>query len=168
MLPGQEPQGRGDRRTSVVAVLVTALLEAERWVLVSHQAGVPGDAEDPAVQAEDEIEELLGVAPGEQQHHPGDEHQDPDETRAPHDWFVGAATYGVPGAAEQETDDDVVRDGEQPPLDQDEPEGEVQVQRSTPTLNSKMLRGFLPVNRIAKNATTLRTKNAIHRNARTR
>ena len=102
------PQGRHRRRR----------VEPEGRVAVCHQPCVRGDSEDPAVETEHEVEDPSRVAGREQQCNPRneDEHGDqpwppravipPDEPAAP---------------ADEDRHDHVLRDYEQPPLDEDEP-----------------------------------------------
>ena len=80
---------------------MTPLVEAERWVSVGHQTGVPGDAQHPAVEAEDEVEELLRVAAREEQEHSGNKNQEADEPGPPHDLSVAPGAHRVAGAADE-------------------------------------------------------------------
>ena len=59
--------------------LVLSLIQAEGRVLVSHQGDIGENAEDPAVDADDEIEEGPRVLPGDQQEEAADEDQQPEE-----------------------------------------------------------------------------------------
>jgi hypothetical protein len=54
-----------------VAGLVLALIKTEWPVLVAHQGNVDKDAVEPAVDAEEKIENGAGVPPGDQQ--PGED-----------------------------------------------------------------------------------------------
>src|SRR6266702_423164 len=86
--------------------------------------GVGVDAENPAVHAEHELVEGLRVAAGEEQHDAGEEDEQADEASgAPHP-IVTEACPRRPVAAGKDRDDEVVRQGEQPPLDEHEPAGE--------------------------------------------
>jgi hypothetical protein len=58
---------------------VGAAVEAEWGVFVRHQSGVGNDAQDPAVEANDEIEQSVGIAAGEQKCDRGDEYERTDE-----------------------------------------------------------------------------------------
>jgi hypothetical protein len=113
-----------DRRQSADRRLVAALVEAERWVAVRHQGDVAGDPQNPPVQAEDEVEDRLGIAAGEQQHRTGDQDEQPDEAEAEQRLLVGTPD-AVRETAEEEPNDQVVGDGQQPPLDQNQSPGEV-------------------------------------------
>jgi hypothetical protein len=96
---------------------MTAHVQAERWVGVGHQARIRRDPQHPPVHAEHEVEDLPWILAGRQQHDRGDQRQNPDE--------ADTARIEVRPAVlpcEQDTrpgeqaDDDVVRDGQQPPL----------------------------------------------------
>ena len=50
---------------AVLCSFAAALVEAEWWVLVGHQCCVGDDAVDPAVEADDEIEDGRRVTPSE-------------------------------------------------------------------------------------------------------
>src|SRR6266511_2662050 len=103
---------------------VAAHVEPEWRVRVGHQRGVGGDAEDPAVHAEHELVEGLRVAAGEEQHDAGEEDEQADKASgAPHP-IVAEACPRRPVAAGKDRDDEVVRQGEQPPLHEHEPAGE--------------------------------------------
>lgn len=65
-----------DRGPACTAVLVSTLVEAERWVAV-----------------------------GEQQCEAGDDHEEADQTRAPQHVLVVASAEGVPGTPEEQSDD---------------------------------------------------------------
>ena len=112
-----------------VGGLVRALVEAERRVLVAHQGDVGQHPVDPAVDADDDVEQRARVAAGEQQDEAGDEDQDAEQ-RDPGGCLVAGAPV-VPGGPPQghvggdQGDDDQLRDGQQPRLDQDQSAGEV-------------------------------------------
>ena len=87
-------------------------------IAIGHQEGVGGDAEDPAVHAEHEVVDRLRVTGGEQQDHGRDQHHQPDQAPEGEEGpLVAAAPHGPAGAGE-DRDDEVVRDGQQPPLDE--------------------------------------------------
>src|SRR5205085_10745126 len=76
------------------------------------------DAEGPAVHAEHELVERLRIAAGEEQHDAGEEDEQTHESSAA---IQPVDARPRPGAADEHADDEVVRDGEQPPLDEYEP-----------------------------------------------
>jgi hypothetical protein len=55
--------------------LVLALIQTEGWILVAHQGDIGSDAVDPAVDADDQVEEGAGVLAGAQEDEAGDEDQ---------------------------------------------------------------------------------------------
>jgi hypothetical protein len=57
------------RQGQCAARLVAAHVQAERRVLVGHQARARGDPQHPPVHAEDEVEDLPGVPPGHHEDH---------------------------------------------------------------------------------------------------
>ena len=120
-LSATEPSA--SRRRTAHSCLVASLVEPERRVLVAHQEHVCGDARDPAVEPEDEVEDPPWVARREEQRDRREEDEHADEAgveaHAPDPVVVGARRR-VPAAAEEDPDDDVVRDREQPPLHEDE------------------------------------------------
>ena len=82
---------------------------------------VGGDAEDPAVEAENEVVERPRIAAGEEQRQPGEQHEQSDQAAAGGvEPAVAVTRHGRPGAAGEDRDDHVLRNREQPPLDQDE------------------------------------------------
>ncbi|GGR36741.1 hypothetical protein GCM10010282_31570 [Streptomyces roseolus] len=89
--------------------LVPSLVEAEGRIGVRHEARVGGGAEDPAVQADDQVEQVPGIARGEGEGEAGDHREQRDQAATPPS---GAQAAG------EEREDQVVGDREQPPLDQ--------------------------------------------------
>ena len=81
---GRPGQRRGRRRggPGLRRDFRATLVELERWVDVGHQGGVRDDAVDPAVEADDEVEERPRVAAGEEEREAGDAHQQPDDASA--------------------------------------------------------------------------------------
>ena len=71
-----------------------SLIQPEGGVLVSHQGDIAENAKDPAVDADNEIEESPWVLPGDQQEEAADEDQQPEE-RDP----GGALVTGAPVVA---------------------------------------------------------------------
>jgi hypothetical protein len=61
------------------ATTTLALIQTEGRVLVPHQGDIGGDAVEPAVEAEYQVEEGSGVFPGEQEDEAGDEDQQSEE-----------------------------------------------------------------------------------------
>ncbi len=116
------PLGRRQLELSVDG-LVAALIEAERRISVGHQAGVRGDARDPAVEPEDEVEDAARVAPHEEERDRGEEHEQPDQpaVEAATPRLVIRGLDGPPAPAEEDPRDGVLRDREQPPLHEHEP-----------------------------------------------
>ena len=121
---GGGPVGSSGDRAGVGA----ALVEPEGRIAVGHQPGVGGDPERPPVHAEDEVVEGDGVAAGEQQHDRGDQHEQADQAAgAPA--VVPAVVRPAAGAqpqpaADEDRQDEVVRDGQQPPLHQHQATGQ--------------------------------------------
>jgi hypothetical protein len=62
---GNEVRSSGGAVGVSVSGLVLALIETEGRIFVSHQGHIGDDAVEPAVEAQDEIEEPLGVRLGE-------------------------------------------------------------------------------------------------------
>ena len=97
-------------------------VKPEWRVGVGHESGVGGDAEDPAVHAENEVVDRPGVAAGEEQGESGKEHEEADQSAAggvkP---AVALAQPGGPGSASEDPDDEVLRDREQPPFESTSP-----------------------------------------------
>ena len=59
-----------------VARFLLALIETEGWVFVVHQRDVAEDAVEPAVDAEQQVEQAAGlILPGDQQEGAGDDDQ---------------------------------------------------------------------------------------------
>ena len=116
--------GFGTAHHQRVVRLVRSHVEAERRVLVGHEGDVGGHAQDPAVESEEQVVDRARVAAGDREHDGGDERQQADQSGA-----VDVAPLVVlhdPGApADEDPDDQVVRDGQQPPLDEHEPAREV-------------------------------------------
>src|SRR5215204_7611843 len=69
----------GGRAVRFRVRLVLSLIQAEGRVLVSHQGDIGENAEDPAVDADNEIEQSPWVLPGDQQEEAADEDQQPEE-----------------------------------------------------------------------------------------
>ena len=97
------------------------LVEPERRVLVALSSTY-GDAYDPAIEPDDDVEEPAGVPRGEQQRHAARKHEDADqsglEADAPEP-LVDLASR-IAATAEEDAGDDVVRDREEPPLHEHE------------------------------------------------
>src|SRR4029077_1082969 len=77
--------------------------------------------------ADDEVVQAARVAAGEQQRDRGEEHQQADQPaveRVALPGVPGGSGGGVGGAAGEDGDDGVLRDGQQPPFDQDQAAGE--------------------------------------------
>ncbi len=104
------------------ALLDATLIEAERRVLVAHEEHVGPDSGDPAVEPDDEVEDPSRIAAREYEGESREEHENPDqaglEPDAPEP--VVDPRGRVAPAAEEDPDDDVVRDREQPPLHEHE------------------------------------------------
>ncbi|ODA72721.1 hypothetical protein APS67_003020 [Streptomyces sp. AVP053U2] len=96
---------------------------AGRGIHVGEQGRVGGHAQHPAVQPEHQIEQTARVAPGGGQGDAGEQGEQPDET---------TAEPAHADAAEKEAQDQVVRDGQEPPLHQDEAAGELSGVRQLP------------------------------------
>ena len=115
--------GRGSSATAA-AVVRAALVEPERRILVAHEEHVGGDARNPAVEPEHEVEDPARVARREEQRDTGEEHEDSDQAglvaRRPRRGRT-ARDGRVAPAAEEDPDDDVLRDREEPPLHEHEP-----------------------------------------------
>ena len=94
--------------------LVRSGVEPERRVLVPHERGVRGDPPAPAAEPHDEVEDGARVATGDGERDTGDQAEDADQ----------AAAVPRPGATGEHGDDEVLRDGEQPPLDPHQAPGE--------------------------------------------
>ena len=104
-----------------------ALVQAERRVGVGHQGGVRDDPQHPAVHADDEVVQPARVAAREQQRDRREEYEQPDQPAVEGIGLPGVPRgpgRGVGGAAGEHGDDGVLRDGQQPPLDQDQAAGE--------------------------------------------
>ena len=116
---------QGRRRQGQRARIVAAHVQPERRVLIGHQPGVAGHPQHPPVHAEHEIEDLLRVPAGHQQHHRGDHGQDADQPEAGPAVVLLAVLprEPQPGPGEQ-AHDDVLRDGQQPPFHQRQPAGQ--------------------------------------------
>ena len=96
------------------------MLKLERWVDVSHQRLVGDDAEDQTVHPEHELVEGLRVAAGKEQHDAAKKMSRP--TRPPSSTSNRCrGRRRRPVAAGKDRDDEVVRQGEKPPLDEHEP-----------------------------------------------
>src|SRR5215218_3581644 len=88
---GSEGSGCGGGAVRFRVWLVLSLIQPEGGVLVSHQGDIAENAKDPAVDADNEIEQSPWVLPGDQQEEAADEDQQPEErdpsgalvTRAP-------------------------------------------------------------------------------------
>ena len=98
-----------------------ALVEPEGRIRVRHQRRVAEHAERPAVEADDEVEQAARVAPGEEEREAGDEDEETDEAAAPAPRPVLAPPHQPAAATDDHADDEVLRDREQPPLDEHEP-----------------------------------------------
>ena len=101
------------------ATSVCSLVEPERRVAVGHQPGVGGDPEHPPVEAEHEVEDPPRVTRREQQGHRRDEDEHRDQARSPSSCRPTTGSSSLPPSEDRHHD--VLRDGEQPPLDEDEP-----------------------------------------------
>lgn len=97
---------------------VPPIVEPERRVDVGHQRRVDGDTEGPTVHPEHEVVERFRVTAGEEQHHAGEEDEQANKAAAAVQPVDPASR---PGAANEHADDEVVRDCEQPPLDEHHP-----------------------------------------------
>ena len=97
--------------------VLASLIEAERRIRVGHETHVDGDARDPAVESEDEVEDASRIARGEEKRHGGEEDERADEACLETDGPDPVSRFRCRvAAAEEDPDDDVVGDGEQPPL----------------------------------------------------
>ena len=63
--------------------LVRAYIEPERWVLAGHERRVGDDTENPAVETEYKVEDVLRVAILEEHQDACDEDEDADKPLAP-------------------------------------------------------------------------------------
>jgi len=109
---------------------VRTLVETEGWVLVSHQCDIDDDAVQPAVDADEQVEEAAWVPTGDQQEQAGEDDDQVEQREAGGTRSAeGPAADDGPWVGEQvereDADDEQVRDGEQPGLDQDQSTGEV-------------------------------------------
>ena len=87
--------------------LVRTYIEPERWVLTCHERRVGDDTENPAVETEYKVEDVLRVAILEEHQDACDEDEDTDKPLAP----------AGPG---EDARDAELRDAEQPPADERE------------------------------------------------
>ena len=118
---GRRGRRRRSDRQGPGPSLVAALVEPERRVGVGHQGGIAGHAQHPTVQSQEEVEERLRVATREE-HDDAGHHREQRDQAGRHDASaVVSAAEVVAGTAQEQPDDQVLRDREQPPLDQDEP-----------------------------------------------
>ena len=109
---GDPRGGHGDRSGEVVL----AAVDPERRVLGCHQCCVGDDAQDPAVQAEDEVEDRSGIGAANDEHDCGDEYEQADEADP-----AGPAPEPERAAADEHRGDQVLRDSGEPPADQRQP-----------------------------------------------
>ena len=118
------PRRRRFRRQRRCACrVVLALVESERWIGVRHQEDVRRDPHDPAVEAEDEVEEPAGIPRRVQERDCCEQHEDADEPAGipPVPAVVLSLAGRGAGAADEDPDQDVLGDCEQPPLHEHEP-----------------------------------------------
>ena len=102
--------------------VLASLIEPERRIRVGHQTRVDGDARDPTVEPEDELEDASRVARREEKRHSGEENERADEACLEADDPDPVRRFRCRvAAAEEDPDDDVVGDGKQPPLHEHEP-----------------------------------------------
>ena len=104
--------------------VVPALVEPEWRVGVGHEARIRDDPRHPPIEAEHEVEETARIPRHEQERYSGEEHERPDQTAAvppmPPAPVLSSAGSGA-STAEEDSEQDVVRDREQPPLHEHEP-----------------------------------------------
>ena len=117
------PRSRSDSSADWRGALLDAtLIEPERRVLVAHEEHVCRDSGDPAVEPDDEVEDPSWIAADEYEGESCEDHENPDqaglEPDAPEP--VVDPRGRVAPAAEEDPDDDVVRDREEPPLHEHE------------------------------------------------
>lgn len=110
-----------------VTGLVRALIETKWRVFIAHQGDVAEDAVQPAVDAQQQVEEGAGVLPSDQ-HKEARYNDEQVEDRVATDGLdAGAPVVAGPRVREKirddEADDDQMRDGQQP-LNQDQAAGE--------------------------------------------
>jgi potassium/hydrogen antiporter len=76
----RERSAHGMRRTrgDLLGRLMCAHVEPELRVAVGHRQAAGGDAEQPSVHPEHEVVDRLGMAAGEEEREPGDQHQQRD------------------------------------------------------------------------------------------
>src|SRR5688572_590167 len=118
------PVGWGrDRCDRDAAGVAAAGVQAERRVLVTHQRDVGQHPVAPAVHPHDEVEDRLRVPAPDGEHHGGDEGEEGDQP-GPTGHPPGTHPPDTPPAGE-DRHHQIVRQGQQPPLDEDEPSGEV-------------------------------------------
>src|SRR4029079_7950122 len=118
--PGSDPPWSSRNGGEGAGAGGPARVERERRVGVGHERGVACDAERPAVEAEHEVEDTAGVAPGEQERDARDQDEQPDEPAAPGPAPVLPFPREPAAAAREHPDDDVLGNREQPPLHEDE------------------------------------------------
>ena len=121
LLPALAGERWEQRRIGSSSRFLFALIEAQRRVPVRHEPCVRHHPRHPAVEPEREVEDSARIPGGEEQHHTReqDEHADEPETGAPRP-VVGMRGRGGPTPTDEDSDDDIVRDGEQPPLHEHE------------------------------------------------
>lgn len=89
--------------------------------MVRHEAGIGPDTEDPAVQAQQKVEQPLRVSAAEQEGDACHNDKEPDQAAADFEDILAIAEIRRPPdqAADEEADDQIVRDRQQPPFDED-------------------------------------------------
>ena len=93
-------------------VVLPSLIEAERRIRVGHETPVDGDARDPAVEPEDEVEDAPRIARREEKRHGGEEDERADEACLEADGPDPVSRFRCRvAAAEEDPDDDVLGDG---------------------------------------------------------
>ena len=108
------------------AGLGATLIETEGWIPVRHQARVRHDARDPAVEPEHEVEDAAGIAPGEDEREAGEEDEQADEAaRERRPTPVVRPRCRERPASDHDRDQQVLRDRQEPPLDEHEAAREV-------------------------------------------
>ena len=76
-------------------MLVLALIKTERRVLVVHQGDVGEDSVEPAIDADEQVEEAARVLPGDQQEEAGALPFSIAPAIAPAVLAIGGGSYGV-------------------------------------------------------------------------
>src|ERR687898_2998019 len=106
------------------ARLRASLVEPEGRINVGHERGIGDNTEDPPVEPHDEVEDPPWIPRREEQSNRGEEHQEEDQAwaTAPSPVvLVPAPLPTEPASAEEDPEEEVVRDREQPPLHEHEP-----------------------------------------------